>query len=261
MKKLIGIEALLTWAFTQELIGKAVEKDGPDGIGSSWGAFEMVEKLGCFVDGSGTPWDQLRIEQPHEDAVSVAKAVAALGERSAIEIRRPANPFPDWIDESGTVAAEVDLILQTIEHDKKQASHLVALVITSAVLGRGPDWEANPPLIVPYSHNGKDAAWFIKRKAKDILGKVYEYEDDGFDYRKRRPFKGAYHKYRLDRSIRGAVISRLEWQLWQSALSELHDSLAGRLERHEVQTFSADPHPWAPKYKTAGVYQAFEIAA
>ena len=261
MKKLMTIEALLQWAFGDELVGRSVEHDGPAGVGSAWSAFEAVAKLGCFVDGSGSPWDQLRSAQPHPDALLVAEAVKSLESSAEFEIRRPANPFPEWIDETGEIAKEVDRIVASIDADTRKGSHLVSLAITCAILKRGPDWSAMPPSVVPCSHNGKDAAWFITRKAKDSIGRIYEFEDDGFDYRRRRPFNGAYNKFRLNGSIRGAVVGRLEWQLWQSALGELHESLSGVLTDRDLAPFYADPHPWLPRSKDAMDYHAFDLAA
>lgn len=259
MKK-TTIEGLLTWAFVEEL-ALTGRDDGPEGFASSSYAFDQVALLGCMVDGKGTPWDQLKIHVPHPDAVEVARAVTDLSHRGGFDIISPARPFPDWLDEHGVIAREVGHIIATLDAAMKDSLYVANLVISCAVLGKGPDWEAIQPKVKPYSYNGTNAAWFIKRKAKDSLGRVYEYEDDGFDYRKRRPMKGAYHKYRLTRSIRGDLISRLDWQLWQSALQAIHESVAGRLQSHDLVPFIPDPHPWAPIRKEAAKEYAFDIAA
>ncbi len=248
--KTITIKRLLEWAFTEELIGRSVEQIGPERVGSAWGAFEAMERLGCIIQGSGTPSDQLRIYEPHEDALTVASAVADMAHETGI-VSTGANIFPDWIDAHGVIAAEVERLNSVLNIEGPKPNYLMHLVISSAILGRGPDWHADTPRVVAYSYNGKTAAWFIKRRRQDAFGRWGEYEDDGFDYRKRRPYKGAYHKYRLDGSIRGAMTARIDWQVWQSALLMLRDSLAGSLKHHDLLPFHPDLHPWLPSRSNA----------
>jgi hypothetical protein len=134
------------------------------------------------------------------------------------------------------------------------------LVTTAAILKRGPDWQAEAPKVVTVQNGGKDA-WFVKRVSKDSMGRRVEYEDNGFHQRHQRPMKGAYRKYRLAQSIRGAVISRLDWQLWQSALETLRDSLYGALTAHDLLPFHPDRSPWIPIRNDAVEMQASDIAS
>ncbi len=57
--------------------------------------------------------------------------------------------------------------------------------------------------------------------------------------------KGAYRKYELMHSLRTDVLNRLEWQMWQTALTALADDLRLRLSAHRIHPFSIDLEPWA----------------
>jgi len=249
MKK-TTIEALLTWAFTKEL----VKIGAPDeaGIGSHSFVSGMAEfsVLGTVVDRSpnafGVIPSFIHEGKPHADALAVGDAVRGLA-NEGFDIADGWNPVAEWADEHGLIAAAVEKLAaeQRVRSDRLSGRHIVSMVISSAVLGRGPSWLAEEPNTVMVAHMGKPA-WFVLRKAKDRTGKTYEYEDNGFDQRRQRPVKGAYRKWRLDRSIRGDVLSRLDWQLWQSALELLHRRLSAskRLAEHELLTFRPIRAPW-----------------
>ncbi len=251
MKKMMTIEALLTWAFTEELPKVESGSVGPSAAPSVWQMMFDVITLGTNIDkspnGYGVVGHFVNIGEPHPDALVVGDAVRALADRNGFEIMSGWWPFPEWDDPHGVIRAEVDRIAQEQVFErsgKLNGRHIVTLVTTAAILKRGPDWTADRPQVVTIKLNGKDDAWFVKRIAKDAFGRPIEYEDSGFDYRKRRPKKGAYRKYRLAKPIRAAVMARLEWQLWQSALEVLHESLSGHLSNHDLLPFSADRHPW-----------------
>ncbi|NVP56075.1 hypothetical protein [Mycoplana rhizolycopersici] len=244
MKK-VSIERLLTWAFAVELAGWRPEERENLGYGSSaWSIIERVGALGTRIDG-GTPLGQARREEPQADALIAADAVMGLAARGGFDVAPGWQPFPEWHDGHGLVAAEVARVIeeQRLRGDIVNGDHVVTLVLSSAVLGHGPDWEAEEPFAQPVSMNGKPR-WFVKRKAKDAFGRIYEYEADGRDPAKRRPMRGAYRKYELTTPVRGAILSRLDWQLWQDALVHLHESLAPRLENHVLLPFRPDRQPW-----------------
>lgn len=256
MKK-ITIEALLTWAFTRELC----KVGGPDiattGYSFAWSNLVEFAALGTMVDRSlnlyGVIPGFINEGEPHLDAVVVGEAVRGLA-NEGFEIADGWNPVPEWQDDHGLIAAAVEKLAaeQRDRSDRLSGRHIVSMVISSAVLGRGPSWEAEEPKTVMVTHMGKPA-WFVVRKTKDRTGKIYEYEDNGFDQRRQRPLKGAYRKWRLDRSIRSDVLSRLDWQLWQSALELLHRRLSApkRLSEHELLPFRPIRAPWKSAFGIA----------
>lgn len=259
MKK-ISIEALLTWAFTQELgkVGASGTYAGP-GYSVAWSGFVEMAALGTMVDRSPNLYGAIPSfvyeGEPHRDAVVVGDAVRALA-NEGFEIADGWNPVPEWADERGLIAAAVEKVTaeQRDRSDRLSGRHILSLVISSAVLGRGPSWQAEQPKVVMVEHRGKPA-WFVMRKAKDRTGKTYHYEDNGFDQRRQRPVKGAYRKWSLDRSVRGDILSRLDWQLWQSCLELLHLRLSApkRLAEHALLPFRPIRAPWKSAVGTAQV--------
>ncbi|QYA12949.1 hypothetical protein [Rhizobium sp. AB2/73] len=266
MKKMIGIEALLTWAFVEELPKVESGSVGPSAAPSVWQMMFDVITLGTNIDkspnGYGVVGNFVNIGEPHPDALIVGNAVRALADRNGYEIMSGWWPFPEWDDPHGVIRAEVDRIAaeQVYERGGRlNGRHIVTLVTSAAILKRGPDWTAEQPKVVTVKNGGKDA-WFIKRYAKDAFGGTIEYEDNGFHVKRQRPMRGAYRKYRLADPIRSAVIARLEWQLWQSALEALHDSLSGAMAAHDLLPFSPNRQPWAPSRRSAPNAQATENA-
>lgn len=255
MKK-TTIEQLLTWAFVHELPKVGAGGGGSAVAGSSWNAIVEIAALGTMIDRSPNAYGAIPgyiyEGEPADDAVLVGDAVRALASREGFEIAPGWNPFPEWQDPHGLIRAEVERIAeeQRGRSDRLNGRHVVNLVISAAMLGRGPSWEAKEPAARPIIDVNGRAMWFIDRKAKDRLGRVYTYTDNGFDQRRHRPVKGAYRKWKLDRSLRGDILSRLDWQLWQSALEALHESLRDRLQSHELFDFVPDRHPWM-RAKTA----------
>ncbi len=268
MKKMMTIEALLSWAFIEELPKVESARVGPSAAPSVWQMMFDVITLGTNIDkspnGYGVVGNFVSIGDPHPDALIVGDAVRALADRNGYEVMSGWKPFPEWDDPHGVIQAEVDRIAAEQVYERggrTNGRHVVTLVTSAAILKRGPDWQADQPKVAPIRLNGKDDAWFVKRMTKDAFGRPLEYEDSGFDYRKRRPKKGAYRKYRLVEPIRAAVISRLEWQIWQSALEALHVSLSGALSSHDLLPFFPNRHPWAPSRKHGDIDQPTGIAA
>lgn len=258
MKKMT-IENLLIWAFTVELpkIGSTqVATTGP-GYSANTSAAQFAE-LGTIVD--RTPNDYGVIPyftyegEPHPDAVAVGNAVRTLADRDGYEVGKGWKPFPEWADEHGAIAAEVAKVIggEIGRGGFLNGRQIVNLVTTAAVMKHGPDWEADAPRVVMVTRSGKPA-WFISRtRIAKATGRAEAYEDDGFDVRKQRPKPGAYRKYQLDGSIRGAILGRLEWQLWRSALETLADELAGRLSAHEIAPFRPNRTPWLANQTEVG---------
>ncbi len=263
--KTVSIERLLTWAFTQEL-PKVGSGDLSVGIGlsSAWAMTRDFAALGTLIDRSpnvyGVVPDFLECGEPHPDALAVGSAVRALADMS-FSIPEGWQPFPEWPDEHGLIAAEVARVVeeQRLKGDRLSGRHVVALVTGSAILGFGPDWRADRPKVREIARAGKPV-WFVIRKTRDAFGRDYEYETDGFDRRKQRPVMGAYRKYELSEPILGAILSRMEWKLWQDALAHLARSLANRLESHAIAPFVPDRHPWRRLARSENSLQAVDLA-
>lgn len=248
MKK-ITIEGLLTWAFTQELC-KAGSSVGTLGYSMAWSGMAEYAALGTIVDRSPNAYGVVPgfvyEGEPHPSALIVGNAVRALADLDGFEVGDGWNPFPDWIDPQGMVADEVARTIAdlSIRSDRMNGRHVVNLVISSAILKRGPDWAAKEPRTMPIIGENGRPLWFVMRSAKDRTGKSYSFEDNGYDPIKKRPRKGAFRKYRLEHSVRGAILSRLDWQLWQSALETLHESLSCLPEFAGMPMFAPDRYPW-----------------
>ncbi|WP_234904077.1 hypothetical protein [Agrobacterium vitis] len=250
MKKM-SIEAFLNWAFTKELckVGSG-SNVGLALIPSSWGMIGSYAALGTMIDRSPNAYgvipDFIEDGLPHADAVRAGEAVMGLSS-FGFDIPQEWCLFPEWSDERGLVAAEVAKIREEvlIKGDRLAGSHMVSLVTTCAILGRGPDWQADRPLEAMVTSPTGQTRWFALAKAKDAFGRTYRIETDGYNRRTRRPVKGAYRKYHLTSSIRGAILDRLEWQIWQAALSTLYADLEGDLQAHDILPFVPDLEPWS----------------
>ncbi|KQV27588.1 hypothetical protein ASC97_04205 [Rhizobium sp. Root1203] len=264
MKK-VTIDQFLTWAFTQELCKVGAGNDYGPSIAGSWNMMSAVAELGTLIDrspnGYGVIPDYMAGGDPHADAVAAGNAVKALAARGGFEIGEGWKPFPEWRDEFGLIQAEVENTVEALrlKPDALSGRHVVNLVVTYAILGRGPDWSVEQPEAQMVSVNGKPL-WFVMKSAKDGFGRAYNYEADGFDRKKQRPMRGAYRKYELSAPLRGAILSRLDWQLWQSALEILHADLSGRLSSNSILPFSPDRSPWAAHRAASTMPQAIESA-
>lgn len=260
--KKVTIAALLEWAFTSELSRPRRDSNGSGALASSWRANTMMAELGTMIDRSpkrsGFLPDFMDIPEPDSDAVLAGDAVRGLARRGGFDIPGGWNPFPEWEDEHGLISAEVGReVADILARGAANGGQVANLVITCAIMGRGPDWEAEKPEVRTVRRSGREA-WFVKRRAKDSFGRWYEYEADGRDPRKKRPCKGAYRKYELETPLRGAIVSRVEWQMWQAALAALTDELSGKLESHELLPFSADMEPWIRPMTQENIPQVIE---
>lgn len=251
MIKKMTVEAFLNWAFTKELCKAGSGAGGGSAVmGTSWDAISDFAVLGTLIDRSPNVYGVIpgfqEDGEPHADALRAGAAVRGLAD-IGFDIPEGWNPFPEWSDPHGLVAAEVELlrIELTAKGDRLSGRHVAALVTTCAILNRGPNWEAIKPREIMVADAQGNPRWFVMAKAKDSLGKTYTIETDGYNRRAKRPVAGAYRKYRLAASIRGAIIDRLEWQLWQDALALIANRLRGDLESYEIMPFVPDRQPWS----------------
>ncbi|WP_321385641.1 hypothetical protein [Rhizobium sp.] len=250
MIKKMTVEAFLNWAFTKELCKAGSGAGGGSAVmGTSWDAIADFAALGTLIDRSPNVYGVIPGFQedgvPHPDALAAGNAVRGLAS-IGFDIPEGWNPFPEWSDDHGLVAAEVELMRIELEAkgDRLSGRHVAALVTTCAILKRGPDWSADKPREAMVTDPQGNPRWFVLSKSKDSLGRSYTVETDGYNRRAKRPVVGAYRKYRLTSSIRGMIIDRLEWQLWQDALAVVADRLRGDLESHLIMPFVPDRQPW-----------------
>ena len=264
--KTIGITDLLAWAFCQELCKVGAGGDGLTAVSiSSWSLTRDMAVLGTLIDRSpnifGVIPGFIEDGDPHPDALAVGRAVKAL-DAIGFEIPEGWMPFPEFDDPHGLIAAEVARVVAEVrlKGDRLGGRHLVTLVTGAAILGRGPDWHCDAPTFRLVEMRGKPR-WFLTKKVPDSLGRTYEIEVDGFDAKRQRPMRGAYRKYELSRMLRGEILSRLDWQLWQDALSFLADRLSGQVTAHRIAPFFPDRQPWAWIKKYAPVSEAIDKAS
>ncbi len=74
--------------------------------------------------------------------MAVGDAVRALAKLDGFEIGAGWQPFPEWDDPHGLIAAEVASV---VAHElgrggRMNGRHVVNLVTSAAILRRGPDW-------------------------------------------------------------------------------------------------------------------------
>lgn len=263
--KTIGITELLSWAFCQELCKIGSGGEGLSSVGfSNWSVTQEMATLGTVIDKSPNAYGVVPgfIEdgEPHPDAVKVGEAVRGLS-RIGFEIPEGWMPFPEFDDPHGLIAKEVDRVVAEVrlKGDRLGGRHLVSLVTGAAILGHGPDWSAKQPSFRMVSANGKPR-WFVVKKATDAFGRAYEFEADGYDAKRGKPLRGAFRRYELSEMMRGDILSRLDWQLWQDALSVLAHDLDGRLANHRLWAFQVDRQPWARVKKAPSVLEGVEKA-
>jgi len=269
--KTIGIEALLRWAYCEELpkaeaIGGAVAAAGPRQPGNHWGRSGEMRTLLAIVDAEynrfGVVSDPLALEAPHADAVVVGDVVAEL---STLELDLPDGwcPLGDFVaagalTEGEAAAATVRGLARVMRVDtdghRGAGERLARLVMRHAVQGGAPDWEAEVPERKVVSAHGKPR-WFRMTQvwsgavdgaghAVEGMGRWVDVEVDGYDEKRKRARPDAYRKHYFDPDPADAVVARAEYQLWRAALAFLAVDLDGRLADHAVTDSSRGAAPW-----------------
>lgn len=251
--KTVTIEELLTWAFVHEL-PKGGGVDGLDNANSawrmleasSWGKITSFAELGAIVDQGRGDTENYWIEQgePHDDAVAVGRAVAGL---SRCDVAVPAgwNALADWPDTEGMAEAAVRKTVERymVRTPQRRAAGIVSLVVGTAILGREPDFGAEPSKVRMIERGGKPA-WFVTRRMKHEDGQTYDLEVDGYNGRTQRPVKGAYRKYEFSIDPTGDILGRLDYQIWVAALRRLEGEIALQLTGHRLVHSDRSMTPW-----------------
>ncbi|TPL30190.1 hypothetical protein [Mesorhizobium sp. B2-4-7] len=250
--KTVTIEELLTWAFVHEL-PKGGGVDGLDNANSawrmleasSWGKITSFAELGALID-TGGGGNNYFIEQgePHDDAVAVGRAVAGL---ARCDVAIPANwhALADWPDTEGMADAAVKRAVDRymVRTPRRRAAGIVSLVVGTAILGREPDYGAEPSKVRMVERAGAPA-WFVMKRVTDENGQTYDIEVNGFNLRSRRPMPGAYRKYEFSTDPTGDILGRLDYQIWVAALRRLEAEIATQLVAHRLVAGDRSMTPW-----------------
>lgn len=251
--KTITIEELLTWAFVHEL-PKGGGVDGLDNVNSawrmlqasSWGKITSFAELMTVIDHQGGDRSNYFIEQgePHDDALAVGNVVADLA-RFDVAVRQKWDALADWPDTDGLAE---DAVARAVERYMlrpwpRRAAGIVSLVVGTAILGREPDWQAEPSRVRMVERAGKPA-WFVMKRVKDDLGQSYDIEVDGFNRRSGRPARGAYRKFELSTDPTGDILGRLDYQVWVAALRHIESKVAPQLSSHRLLPSDRSISPW-----------------
>lgn len=274
--KTIGIEALLRWAYCEELPKAPSQSMGliAPGFGGAWGGIERYGELLTVVDAPvnvyGVVPDFTAARGPHPDALAVHDLLDTL-DGAVVRLPEPWEPLVDLVRPGGltegeaAAAAARALARVTVidaDGDRLWREGLTALVRRHAVLGSRPDWRAEAPeRSVVLGANGKPR-WFRRSSvwsgavdadgnAVADLGRWHEVELDGFDARRREPYPDAYTKTVLDPDPAADAEARAEWEVWRSAVATLAAEIAtpapdglARLISHRVAPFAESARPW-----------------
>jgi hypothetical protein len=253
--KPIDIEALLRWAYCEEL-PKAVEREvgggGPGAPRRGWAKVESYVQLLTVIDVNwfGVVPNLAAEGEPHDDAIAVYDAVCAL---DALELDVPDaaewQPFDDLGDlgPEGVAAAGralASMIVPGVDDKPRLKRAPRRLIEKHAILGGHPDWECEQPVRrYVRTPNGMDR-WFMLTPVTQADGTVRDVEVDGFDGKARRPRADAYRKMELHPDPVEALICRGEYEVWRAALDVLVEDLAGVLTAHRLTPCTRAWRPW-----------------
>lgn len=259
--KAIGIEALLSWAYVEELPkaeagGTAVS--GSNFLGGGVGGWDAISQQGVLMaemvsDGRPNRYGVLSVAidcgPPHPDAIVLHEAVSAL---DGWEIGFPEewDPLGDMnlhvSDRRDCVARARQRILTTGRDGRQRFRQRPAeLVRHHAIMKSAPSWQAKAPIAsFVLGRNGKPA-WFRKVLMQEGATSSVR-EVDGFDPRTRRPHLGAYKKTLLEPDPMLSAADRAEYEIWHAALGEVCRTLAagGGLRGHSVLPSARAARPW-----------------
>lgn len=259
--KTITIEELLHWAFVHELS----KGGGINGLengssvwrqmnGSSWGLVSDYAELHTCIDRDRTsPGMWFEQGAPHDDALEVAQAVKDLANLDVV-IPDAWAPLADWPETYGLADIAIEHAVNRYQLRSPQArrTHLVGLVISSAVLNRAPDFDAPVPEMQKFTKHGQPM-WFVKENYEDAFGRTMTIEVDGYNQKSKRPLKGAYQKYEFLTDPVADVMGRIDYQVWVAAMKYLESNLMGRLVDHRLVYSELAITPWVDGVDGAGV--------
>jgi hypothetical protein len=256
-RRKMDIEAALRWAHVEELpkaeaMRRAITR-GPDGEGRAWERIENYVTLLTEIDYNayGVLPDPLRMGTPHEDALTIARAVARFTDHVVV-LPEGWNPIADLGDLGSDGAAcireALDMVTRVGAQGRRQCkARPDHLLIRHAVLGGCPDWriEEKPERRV-VCENGKPK-WFRRSlvwAGDELTGQWEEVEVDGRNPRTKRPYDDAYRKTYLDPDPVLSIAARAEYEIWHGMMMLLGEMLAGEMESIELQPFRRSSRPW-----------------
>jgi hypothetical protein len=254
-RKKIGIEALLRWAYREEL-PRASAAPLVMGIGlpaASYGLVGIAEYLTPIDAGMGVnPFGVVAMPSergPHQDAVTIAEAVAML-DGLDLELPEGWDPFEDMGEMGGHRSAAVaDVLARLTVVDREGKTRLRSspgrLVVKHAILGGAPDWIGGVPEVKVVRGEKGQPRWFVRRRITLLGGESYEVEADGFSSSARRPVAGAYQKTYLEPDPVPVGVERGEHEIWHAALDIMCDMLRIELEEWEVEPCARSARPWS----------------
>jgi len=257
MKKKIGIEALLRWAFNEELC-----KNMPIAA-SAWDMVERFGALGVRVDAghNGSQGFGFLDGTPHADAQAVAAAIRGLPKLSclpnAVSAASLAGPFGELLD------ADAQRLLKAAKFNAP------ALVIRCATFKNRPEWNVGDPELQPLNGAtgtaivyGLDAAagegarpeFKAARKDAAIEAWIAPERRGELSPMKAHPKRGGYD---LDRGPRCLIAwqspapfefaeARAEYVIWRTAILDIAEQLAAddALIAHELTADFPPAEPW-----------------
>lgn len=267
MRKRIGIEAFLKWAYRDELPKAQAEEGsiGPAQFGGAWGGIERYGEIGALVDFArenrwGVVPDRYARDEPHPDAVKAALAMEAL-DGLVVTLTDDWNPIRDLgpigaftADAIGEDAAELgrmavaDALADLLTRPDPQGNRRLKggvrrLVMRFAVLNGEPGWEIEPPE-VRFVCVGKGRPGWFRREIVEGSDGPYEVEVDGYNPRQRRPYPDAYQKKHLKPDPGEGIRDRGLHEVYVAALHHLHAELVDRLESYAIEFPARTARPW-----------------
>lgn len=239
MKKKIDIEKLLQWALREELPkGKPV-------TASAWDMIESYGQLGARIQTSGHGHDGLGFVPgaPHEDALIVADAIAAISDEARFE---DADNLRKLFGDLVAIADDAIASLLTAQFNPR------ALIIGKAIVGTRPPWDFECP--TPYQ---------MKATFRDVIGAlrdrpvVYGTDAHGdtvmlMPNRGRAVARDGLYDFSMtprsplqwEPSVLHIGHARAEYFAWHCALVTLANNLAGALKEFEPTLPAVRPMPW-----------------
>lgn len=257
--KTIEIEALLSWAYCEELPKAETAGVGGAFIETYGGGWDAVSRQGELMadmvsDGRLNSYGVVPLAAsygapPHPDAFVVHGAVGRL---AGMDLDLPAGWSPlqglglSEEEQADAVARAMPRIAILDGERLRLRFKPVELVRRHAILRSAPSWEFERPKARFVMLHGKPA-WFRKVPVEGAFGRLYEQEVDGYNPRAKRPWPGAYRKTVLDPDPTLAVVDRAEYEVWHAALGLLVDMLTseGELSAHAVKGSARAARPWA----------------
>lgn len=222
-KRLMDVEALLTWAFREELPKRRDDEDGrPREYKSISPMFAMAALGGRVENFSREPGFPLAMGDPHPDAVLVEEAVLGLARFADHRFDGPLGlitDLPRGLDEHAAMAGAM--------------SQIVELVRIKARLGGRPSFAASPVPAAIVDNRGRPQV-MIMRGTKE--------EPCSAEGKDRYP-RGAYCPLHWDNPT-SILIERAQYAAWWAGIDVIAHELAGKLATIGVLPPSAAQRPW-----------------